>query len=220
MLANSPATATATETASPTPAPTETPEPTATPAPRPTYDLLGPARSFVPAAPLPDPLPAGWPTDLSDRVVTRVVVRDLRIDLPVIEPHDEVYPLCDVAMFFVKLGQPGGGQAVYLYAHAREGMFLPILDASKIDDGEKMLGMIVDIYTSDDLIFRYRIMEVRRHQLSIGDAFADPDETLWLQTSEGPKGTPGKTQVIAKPFAMAKAQGNEAHPQPRPRVCE
>lgn len=193
---------------------------TPSPGPQATFDLLGPGSSYVPTAALPDPLPEGWPTNPSDRVATRVVVRDLRIDIPVILPKNETYPLCDVAMYFVKLGQPGSGQAVYLYAHARAGMFLPILDASKLSDGARMLGMIADVYTSDDLIFRYQIMEVRRHQLSLGDAYSTTTEQLWLQTSEGPKGTPGKTQVVARPFAMGKAQGNEAHPVPRPRVCE
>lgn len=193
---------------------------TPTPAPQATFDLLGPGASFTPAQALPDPLPEGWPTAASNRVVTRVAVRDLRIDIAVIEPKDETYPLCDVAMYFVRLGQPGDGRAVYLYAHARAGMFLPILDASRINDGAKMLGMIVDVYTSDDLIFRYQIMEVRRHQLSLGDAFTTTTEQLWLQTSEGPRGTPGKTQVIARPSAMGRAQGTEAHPVPRPRVCD
>lgn len=193
---------------------------TASPAPQATFDLLGPGNSFVPAPALPDPLPEGWPTAQSTRYATRVVVKDLRVDVPVIEPKNETYPLCDVAMYFVKLGQPGGGQAVYLYAHARAGMFLPILDASKLNDGAKMLGMIADVYTSDDLIFRYQVIEVRRHQLSLGDAYTATSEQLWLQTSEGPKGTPGKTQVIARPYAMGKAAGNDAHPVARPRVCE
>ncbi len=192
---------------------------TPTPAPRATFDLLAGA-SFVPSTPLPDPLPAGWPTDPSDRVATRVVVRDLRVDLAIIRPQDETYPLCDVAMYFINLYQPGSGQAIYLYAHARSGMFLPILDASKVANGERMLGMIVDVYTSDDLVFHYQVMEVRRHQLSLGDAFSATSEQLWLQTSEGPKGTPGKTQVIARPASMSKAGAGDAHPAAHPRVCE
>lgn len=165
-------------------------------------------------------LPAGWLTEPSSRVATRVVVRELSVDIPVIQPGDEDYPLCGVAMYFSKLGQPGGGRSVYLYAHARFGMFLPILDASKIRNGQKMLGMVADVYTSDDLVFRYEITQVRRHQVSLADAFSATTELLWLQTSEGPRGTVGKTQVVAIPYSVSPANPADAHPRPRPKVCD
>jgi hypothetical protein len=192
--------------------PTPSPEATVSP-------TLPGAGSFVPSTPLPSPLPAGWPTAPSDRLATRVVVRDLGIDLAVIAPGAEDYPLCGVAMFYPSLGQPGGGRAVYLYAHARAGMFLPILDASKVRNGQRMLGMIVDVYTSDDLGFRYEIFQVRRHQVTLTDAYAAGTEQLWLQTSEGPRGTPGKTQVIARPASIDPADPAAAHPRPRPYAC-
>ncbi len=44
-------------------------------------------------------------------------------------------------------------------------------------------------------------------------------EELWLQTSEGPKGTPGKTQVIAAFLSQEAADPAEAHPTPKPVVC-
>lgn len=196
----------------------KTPEPT--PFGSPFLPVDGsPDATFIPATPLPEALPEGWPTAPSDRVATRVVVRELSIDLPVIEPVNENYPLCGVAMYFTQLGQPGGGRSIYLYAHARTGMFLPILDASKVGDGEKMLGMIVDVYTSDNLDFRYQVVEVRRHQLTLTDALAAQTEQLWLQTSEGPRGTPGKTQVIARPDSIAQASAADAHPNAHPYVC-
>ena len=43
-------------------------------------------------------------------------------------------------------------------------------DASKIANGKKMLGMVVEVYTSDDQRFLYEITEVRRHQLDLEDA--------------------------------------------------
>jgi len=192
-----------------------TPTPAATQAP-----YLTGEESFAPSTPLPAALPAGWPTEPSSRVATRVVVRELSVDVPVIEPGDEDYPLCGVAMYLPKLGQPGGGRSVYLYAHARFGMFLPILDASKIRNGQKMLGMIADVYTSDDLVFHYEIIQVRRHQVSLADAFSATAELLWLQTSEGPRGTVGKTQVVARPHSVSPANPADAHPRPRPRVCD
>ena len=52
----------------------------------------------------------------------------------------------------------------YLYAHARDGMFLPLLLQSRIDNGSAMLGMLVQVYTSDDQLFLYEITRVLRHQ--------------------------------------------------------
>jgi hypothetical protein len=82
-----------------------------------------------------------------------------------------------------------------------------------------MIGMLVEVYTSDSRYFLYEITEVRRHQLTLSDAIAAKDEQLWLQTSEGPRGTPGKTQVIAMPLAEGEADPASAHPTPHPVVC-
>ena len=58
-----------------------------------------------------------------------------------------------------RLGQPGQGKSVYLFAHARTGMFLPLLTASKVSNGKKMLGMIVEVWTADDQRFLYVITD-------------------------------------------------------------
>ena len=165
---------------------------------------------------------SGSPTDSPplDRLATRVVIPDLGIDLPIIlQPSDIAYPLCDVAMYIEGLGQPGFGGATYLYAHARPGMFLPILTASKIRNGAQMLGMIVQVYTSDAQLFTYQITEVRRHQLNLDDAAAATTEQVWLQTSEGPKGTRPKTQVVAQFVSAGPADPLAAHPDAHPREC-
>lgn len=162
------------------------------------------------------------PSFPADRVATRVRIAALHIDLPIVKPPggSNTYPLCDVAMYIKQLGQPGEGRATYLYAHAREGMFLPILTASKINNGKRMLGMIVEVYTSDNQRFLYEIVQVRRHQLDLDGARKAKTEQLWLQTSEGPKGTPGKTQLIATLLSQEAADPAEAHPTPHPVVCE
>ena len=199
--------------------PAATSEPTAgigqsSPSPRLTLPPLGSAQPATAA-----------PTFPADRVATRVRIAALKIDLPVIKPPPgaNTYPLCDVAMYlqdsYGALGQPGEGKATYLYAHAREGMFLPILAASKISNGKKMLGMVVEVWTSDDQRFLYEITEVRRHQLDLQDALTATSEELWLQTSEGPKGTPGKTQVVAAFLSQEAADPAESHPTPKPVVC-
>ena len=159
----------------------------------------------------------------ADRVATRVVVPALKIDLPVVEgPPNHV--LCNVAMYAEAPGlvQPGFPGSVYLYGHARKGMFLPLLDQSKKKNGAGMLNMLVEVYTSDDQRLTYYITEVRRH-VPKTNGFNDPlsrkTETLWLQTSEGPKGTPTVLQVIAEPFGSGPADHAAAHPKAKPVVC-
>ena len=168
-----------------------------------------------------DPNAGPTPTFPADRVATRVVVPALSIDLPVIRPPggSGAYPLCDVAMFLQELGQPGAGRVTFIYAHARPGMFLPILDASQVDNGAKLIGMVVQVYTNDDFVFLYQVSEVRRHQLTLDDAFAVGTEQLWLQTSEGPAGTKPKTEIMALPLSSGRADPTEAHPDARPREC-
>ncbi len=174
--------------------------------------------------PLGTPDPSASPSDdafvvepSDTRVATRVRIAALDIDLPVIRPRggSDAYPLCDVAMYIQELGQPGNGRATYLYAHAREGMFLPLLETRP----RRQIGSIVEVWTNDDLRFLYEIREVRRDQRDLDDAIAADTEELWLQTSEGPRGTPGKTQVIASFLSVERADHAEANPRARPVEC-
>jgi sortase family protein len=161
----------------------------------------------------------------SDRVATRVVIPRLQIDLPIIlqqgaEDQFGTYPLCDVAMYLPFFSQPGSGRTTYLYAHARDGMFLPLLLASQVNDGKRLLGDLVQVYTSDNYRFLYQISEVRRHATDLVDAFNDPDARLWLQTSEGPDASYPKLQVIATFLSADKTDPNAAHPAAHPRQCQ
>ena len=174
---------------------------------------------------LPSPGPSAVvtpaPTFPPDRVATRIVIPRLKIDLPIMLQTDRygIFPLCDVALYQPLLGQPGQGRATYIYAHAREGMFLPLLTASQNNNGRKMLGMTVQIYTSDDWLYLYTITEVRRHTLSLQDAIDTRTERLWMQTSEGPEGTVPKLQVVADFLAAETTDHESAHPKPDPRIC-
>ena len=78
----------------------------------------------------------------ADRVATRVVIPKLQIDLPVMlqTANYGEFPLCDVALYQPLLGQPGQGRATYIYAHARDGMFLPLLIASQDNIGQRHLA--------------------------------------------------------------------------------
>jgi hypothetical protein len=184
--------------------------PTYEPLPTPRGDVTLPAAGADPDATFPP-----------DRVATRLVVRRLRIDLPVMLQTDNygIYPLCDVALYQPLLGQPGQGRATYLYAHAREGMFLPLLEQSRINDGAKLKGMTVEVYTSDNWLYLYTISEVRRHTTSLEDAVNTTTERLWMQTSEGPEGTVPKLQVVADFLSAEQTDPKSAHPPAHPRIC-
>ena len=182
--------------------------------PRPSARLTFPPFSSPSAAPSATVAPAKV-------VATRVVVPALDIDLPVIRQPGgaNAFPPCDVAMYLQQLHQPGQPGPTYLYAHARTGMFLPILEASKINNGKRMKGMLVQVYTSDDQLYLYEIVEVRRHVTTLDAALRDKRESVWLQTSEGPVGTFEKTQVIALPLSHGPADHKEAHPKADPVFC-
>jgi hypothetical protein len=150
---------------------------------------------------------------------TRVVVSGMRIDLPVIEgPRNALY--CDVAMYMRELSQPGEPGATFLYAHARTGMFLPLLTASRIRNGASMIGRTVRVYTSASRYFTYRITQVRRRQRSISSAFGVTAKVVWLQTSEGPYASSTKLVVVATQVGGPyKATYAASHPKPRPHSC-
>ena len=161
-----------------------------------------------------------------DRVVTRIVVERLGIDLPVIAQPDPSYPSCNVAMYYQdpRLGQPGSNRSIYLYAHARTGMFLPLLTEVRRDSGKGLIDMLVDIYTSDEQHFVYKITAVLPRVPAdshfLDKAVAVKKETLWLQTSTGPGGQYPKLQVVARPVAVEPASPPEiAHPKAHPVDC-
>jgi len=161
------------------------------------------------------------PTFPAGRVATRIVIRQLHIDLPIMLQTDDYgsYPLCDVAMYIPLFGQPGQGRATYIYAHARDGMFLPLLTQSLHNDGAKMRGMTVEVYTSDSWLFLYTITEVNRHTRNVDEALHTTTERLFMQTSEGPNGTFPKLQVVADYLSSDPTDPAAAHPTPHPRIC-
>jgi hypothetical protein len=191
-------------------APSASPAPTTAVAPTPS--------PLITLPPLAAASPTSTPTADPDRVATRVRIAALDIDLPVIK-GPKGYPYCDVAMYLVdpsgRIGQPGQDRATYLFAHAREGMFLPLLEKRE----RTQRGAIVEVWTSDDLRFLYEIVDVRRNQTSLDDPLEADSEELWLQTSEGPRGTVGKTQVLARPLSVERADPKDAHPKARPVDC-
>ena len=192
--------------ANPSPSPSVSPGASSSPS-------VSPSVSASPSSP-PDPtLKPG-----ARAVASRIVVPAFDIDLPVIKGPSG-YPPCNVAMYLKELHQPGEKGATYIYGHARKGMFLPFLDASKVNNGRKMLGMLVQVYTTDNQLHLYEITQVRRHQRTLDKAFAATSDELWLQTSEGPNSTYPKLMLVAKPLSTGTAAFADAHPKARPVDC-
>jgi hypothetical protein len=199
------------------------------PAPTPTATL--PTTTFlVPSLPPIDGSapPSVRPSPAADRVATRIVIQQLRIDLPIVAQPNDNYPWCNVALSLLVpgLGQPGGGRSVYLYGHARDGMFGPLYERAilKRNGGSKsLLGMLVDVYTSDDQRFVYTITGIRPNVKAdshfLDGPLAVKAETLWLQTSTGPNASYPKLQVVAQPLAVVPADHAAAHPKARPVIC-
>jgi hypothetical protein len=197
----------------PSPAPgSATPAGSATPRPS---DRPLPSGGVLPASPSHTAPPA-------DRVVTRIAIPLLQIDLPVIKQPDPSYPSCDVAMYHEAFDAPGLAHGPYMYAHARTGMFLPLLDRSKVNNGKAMLGMLVQVWTSDDRLFLYEISRVKRHvptALDLTLLWKEGRNVAWLQTSEGPNSSYPKLQIMAKLLSEQAADHADAHPAARPRDC-
>ena len=156
--------------------------------------------------------------NLTYPVATRIVVGSLGIDLPVIR-GPAGYPPCRVAMYIRELHQPREPGVTLIFAHARTGMFLPLLTRSKINNGASLIGMKVRVYTSDSKVSTYQIISVRRHVTSIQSAVGVTSERLWMYTSEGPNSTYPKLVVIAKRLSTASTTYSASHPRARPVAC-
>jgi hypothetical protein len=191
------------------------------PTPGPVLPSLPPINGSAPPRVGPEP-------DLN-RVATRVVIDQLGIDLPIVAQPNDNYPFCNVAMYLQAPGlvPPGNGGSVYLYAHARDGMFGPLYERAILgrSGGAKSLkSMLVRVYTSDDWMFEYEVTRVlprvKPDSHFLDGPLAVKSETLWLQTSTGPNSTYPKLQVIAKPFFVDKVTNHaDAHPKAHPVVC-
>ena len=217
----------------PTDYPTDQPPATATPGPtpQPTVGDSGwptpqPTESPTDSTPPPTPGPTPRPGQGGNAVATRIVIPSLDIDLPLIASNLAVpgnvdfYPLCDVAMYMVGFVNPGRPGTTYIYGHAQDGMFAPLLHASKYNDGASMIGSLIQVYTNDNMLHLYEIVKVKRHatDLTITQVPAGMHQ-LVLQTSEGWHGHIPKLQIAARPLTVVPASYGDAHPTPHPRVC-
>ena len=153
----------------------------------------------------------------SEGIDLPIVSRELRVP----DQGPDRYPPCDVAVYHTAFQQPGEDGSTYIYAHARDGMFLPLLTAAERRDGASLIGDLVQVYTDDDREYVYEITLVKRHAIDFSLAEDVPPgvSQLVLQTSEGPPGTLPKLQILAEPIDVLRASQADAHPKAHPRAC-
>lgn len=214
-----------------TPAPPSDGAPALSPSPSGTAAVVPSARQTPTpsqATPTQTPGPTFRPEPTSElgKAATRIVIGSLKVDLPVVElPEPPTDPYCDVAMWWLAYGfvPPALPGATYVLAQPRPGMFLPLLDASKVNGGSAMIGTNVDVYTAANWRFTYAISAVHRHVDAGRDALDGPlsatTPELWLQTGEGPRGTGTVLQVVAKLVSATPATQADAQPLAQPVAC-
>ena len=149
---------------------------------------------------------------------TRVAVAGLGIDLPVIRGPSG-YPACRVAMYIPALSQPREPGITFIYAHARTGMFLPLLTRWRTDHGASLIGRTVAVWTSDSYVSYYRINRVRVTSNAMAGVTSLSRERLWLQTSTGPNTSYPKLIVEASRYRTVRATYAASHPTARPVSC-
>ncbi len=143
-------------------------------------------------------------------------ILDHATNLPVVRSPNG-YPYCNVAMYMGALNQPTEPGVSYLFAHARKGMFLPLLDEWLRDRAADMLGMKVYVYTSDNMRHTYVVNRVWKSRKL--DGVYTSNEQLWLQTSTGPNYTYPKLFLRAIRTESIPVSWSAAHPTPHRVKC-
>ena len=149
---------------------------------------------------------------------TRVAISSISINLPVVRGPSG-YPYCRVAMYQPTLAQPREPGITFIYAHARTGMFLPLLTAWKRTAGRSLIGKTVKVWTSDSYVSYYRITSVRKTTNPMLGSTTLSRERLWLQTSTGPNYTYPKLIVEAVRYSTVKTTYAASHPKAYPVRC-
>lgn len=125
-------------------------------------------------------------------VASRIRIPRLAIDLPIIEGDGIDAPL-DSAAHYPGTAWPGGGSNIYIYAHARRGLFIGLWDARQGDE------VLLD--TVDGRTVTYVVDEIRPKTPWDAVELLEPtdEERLTLQTSTSYTATAPRFVVIALP---------------------
>lgn len=126
-------------------------------------------------------------------VADRIQIARLGIDLRIIEGDGIDAPLNKKVAHYPGTGWPDGGTNIYIYGHAREGLFLPLWNVKVGDE--------VELDLVDGTIRRYIVSEVKPKVPWNALEYLDPTPTeqLTLQTSTSYTPTAPRFIVIAKP---------------------
>ena len=151
----------------------------------------GPA-SPGPASPGPASPAATSPVGPVGLRAERIKVERLGIDLPIVEGDGIDAPL-DRAAHYPGSGWPDGGTNIYLYGHARAGIFLPLWEAQ--------VGDRIVLALSDGTSRDYEVARVVPDAPWNAVSYLDPTprEQLTLQTSTSNGATDPRFIVIAYP---------------------
>jgi hypothetical protein len=149
---------------------------------------------------------------------TRVAISSLNVNLPVIRGSN-AYPKCRVAMYAPSVAQPREPGYTFIYAHARTGMFLPLLTKFRNYGAAGLIGRVVKVWTSDSYVSYYKIVSAQKTQDSFGGAYTLDNERLRLQTSTGPNYTYPKLIADAVRYKTVKTTYAASHPTPHPVSC-
>ena len=124
--------------------------------------------------------------------VDRIRYERLGIDLPIIEGDGIDAPL-DTAAHFPGSGWPGDGTNIYVYGHAREGLFIRLKEARP--------GDRVVIVMANGSAHAYDVAKIVPDAAWNAMEYADPTPTeqLTLQTSTSEDATDPRFIVIAYP---------------------
>ena len=125
-------------------------------------------------------------------VATRIRIPRLGIDLPIVEGDGVDAPIGKAA-HYPGSGWPGGGTNIYIYGHAREGMFLPLWNAE--------VGDVVTLELAGGGQRSYVIVRVlpKVPWNATNYLAATPTEILTLQTSTSYYASAPRFVAIAEP---------------------
>jgi hypothetical protein len=122
-------------------------------------------------------------------------------------------------MYSAVVAQPREPGVTFIFAHARTGMFLPLLSAWRANKGASLIGRTVYVWTSDNVRVTYKIDKVRVTHDAMAGSSTLSVERLWLQTSTGPNTSYPKLVVEAHRVATAAASYAAAHPASHAHTC-
>ena len=141
--------------------------------------------SSSPSAPSPSTPAAGT-------VATRVRIERLGIDLPIIEGDGIDAPIGKAA-HLPRSGWPGGGTNIYIYGHARDGMFLPLWQVAVGDI------VILSLKGGGERSYTVRKVLPRVPWNALSYTAPTDHEILTLQTSTSYYATAPRFVAIAEP---------------------